>query len=96
MDPLKRCGQQLIEVKMDVLLTDICARALIIELAAGSTDDGILEILDAHQDELIRLGLTHEWLQENGKSDIPYFAPQWDKNVRIFDWWACYSIYESE
>jgi hypothetical protein len=29
---------------MDVLLTDICARALIIEPAAGNTDDGILEI----------------------------------------------------
>jgi len=81
---------------MDVLLTDICARALIIELAAGNTDDGILEILDAHQDELIRLGLTHEWLQENGRSDIPYLTPQWDKSVRIFEWWACYSIYESD
>jgi hypothetical protein len=72
---------------MDVLLTDICARALIMELEAGNTDDGILEILDEHQDELIRMGLTYEWLQNNGWSDIPYFTPQWDKNVRIFDWW---------
>ena len=81
---------------MDVLLIDMCARALIIELAAGNTDDGILEILDEHQDELIRLGLTHEWLQEYGWSDIPYFVPQWDKNVRIFDWWACNSFFESD
>jgi hypothetical protein len=28
---------------MDVLLTDICARALIIEPAAGNTNDGVPE-----------------------------------------------------
>ena len=92
------CQPKLIcfKFQMDVLLIDMCARALIIELAAGNTDDGILEILDEHQDELIRLGLTHEWLQEYGWSDIPYFVPQWDKNVRIFDWWACNSFFESD
>jgi hypothetical protein len=29
-------------------------------------------------------------------SDIHCFTPNWGKNVRIFDWWACYSIYESD
>jgi hypothetical protein len=83
-------------MSMDVLLTDICARALTIELAAENTDDGILEILDEHQDDLIEMGLTHDWIQENGWSDIPYIVHQWNKNVRIFDWWACYSMYESD
>jgi hypothetical protein len=32
-------------MEMDVLLTDICASALTIELAAVNTDDDIVEIL---------------------------------------------------
>ncbi len=48
---------------MDVLLTDLCARALIVELAAENTDEGILEILDGHQEDLIRLG-------SNGRRDM--------------------------
>ncbi len=49
---------------MDVLLTDICARTLIILPAAGNTDDGVLKILDEHQDKLVRPALTHEWLRQ--------------------------------
>ena len=60
---------------MDVLLTDICAKALTIELAAVNTDDGILEILEEHQDVLIQMGLTCEWLQKYGWSDIDCSKP---------------------
>ena len=70
---------------MDVLLTDINGRALVIELAAGNTDDGILEILEEHKEELIWLGLTYEWVQEYGWSDLGYFDPDWERNVRVFE-----------
>jgi hypothetical protein len=81
---------------MRALLVDDFAHTEVLDLAAGDTDEALFEILEKYKETLIRMGLSYDWLSENGPGDNPYFTPQWTHNVRVFEWGACYSHYESD
>ena len=67
----------------------------LLELAAFDADQGIQEILDRHLDVLVNAGLSVEWLLKYGE-DYRRQDPKWRENVRIYDWWEQYGIYESD
>ena len=81
---------------MKALITDICATVFTLELKADEAEQALMEILSNHKEILVKAGLTPEWLAENGEDDLRYVTPEWDENIRIHTWWACYSSYESD
>jgi hypothetical protein len=81
---------------MKALITDTCAVVHILDLLAGDAEEALLEILYAHSGVLVKCGLTADWLAEYGRDEIDALTPQWNENIRIHTWMACYTAYESD
>jgi hypothetical protein len=81
---------------MIALITDICARVTPLMLSSLDTESAIQEIILNHRNLLTQSGLTPEWIDRYAYEELELCDPQWEANIRIYTWWACYSQYESD
>jgi hypothetical protein len=65
-------------------------------LSSFDTESAIKEIILNHRNLLIESGLTPEWLDQYAYDELDFCDPQWEANIRIYTWYACYSQYESD
>lgn len=81
---------------MIALVTDICASVTPLRLKSTDTDEAVREIVSEHSDVLNKCGLSDEWLAKYALQDFDYYDPEWHINIRLYQWWACSSQYESD